>query len=828
MGVLTTRTKERIALLVIAVLGLPGADAWAEQEHPFLICKREQFRELQRRSLREPWKSMAQRAIKIANGSFSVAQKGRPPGEQIALHVGAVALAYIVDAANRPKHAKSVRECITRHLNGIHFGRGTNGWDGCVPPMNGAFNCILALDIVYKDLTAAQIEACEAVIQKQMKKVSRNSRSWPKARLAAYGTFDIYKGVMTGPDERYYKFLMEEITEDGVAGRSPGYSLCRIVGTNDRFQKAAYMDVLEFTGVDRRYYKNERLRGYFRWIYSVGYNPAGFLHLFGDMHPRKQPGINGAAGLLLGWRVGRFDKEAAGYFARTVALPPYIDPAWGRGRRAKALEPKKPPGHVLPFVLMNEPLPAPLAPKSELYMKGGAFFRERQDSNLALGGALYNITSGVGFHTHHETNGLALNAYGNNLLVNGGWLAPSTRPPSRNNTLSINGGNHRKMHGAGLEEGLLGEDLDYACGLSGPALGDDSFKRSLILVHSSAKTGGYFVTVDEVDADAGEKVHAYLQTASESPLATVTPKCEYRASINHHAAIKTGVSMSIFYATEPVSVKLDEAPSSTSAGFGNHRRLEAVYDTDAEGDKRIITVLFPHDGSHPKAQMTRTQGEGYTGARVSQGRDLTDSIYESDGTADCTDGEVTFRAKVAVVRRTRKSVDFYFGRKARHLAHKTRLKHVGFESDADVSIYMKSTSKGMIGMITGPGGKMTFRSPGIRGLILDDKPLESIEDMPGSVTVEIPSGQHSLELTRRRYSKTPARPTPKPRKTVSRPKKPVAERTDEQKASSMLSMARNFLANGARSLAKKKLEQILRDYPDTDSAAAAKKLLRGL
>jgi hypothetical protein len=225
--------------------------------------------------------------------------------------------------------------------------------------------------------------------------------------------------------------------------------------------------------------------------------------------------------------------------------------------------------------------------------------------------------------------------------------------------------------------------------------------------------------------------------------------------------------------------------------------------------------------------MARTEGEGYTGASVSQGRDLTDCIYESDAASDCTDGEVSFRAKIAFLRRVGKSVDFYFARKARHLAFKTKLKNVGFESDADVSIYMKSMSKGMTGTITGPGGKVTFRAPGIRGVILDGKPLRSIEDKTGSVLVAIPAGRHSLELTRRRHAKTPARPTPKPRRNVSRPK-PAAERTDEQKASSMLRTARNYLANGARSLARKKLEQIVRDYPDTDSAAAARKLLGGL
>ena len=482
----------RWTVSVLTVACLMSTDAFAEQKHPFLICKRDQFPELRRRAKREPWKSMGEQAIKISNSGYSP-REGRMLGEQLGLYVGACALAYIVDSGNKKQHAESVRECIERHLPNA-FNVGGNGWLKTVPPMCGAFNCIIALDVVHNDLTPAQIKACETVIEQQTKKIGRDSRSWPKARLGTHGTWDIYKGVRTTPDDRYYKFLVEEMTEDGVATRSPGYSFARIVGTPDRVQKAAYMDVLEFTGIDRRYYKDERIRGYFRWIFSNGYNPAGFLHLFGDMHPKAVPGIHGVAGHLLPWRVGRFGREAAGYVA------------WAVGD-------KKPPGHILPYVLMKEPLPKPLAPQSQLYMKGGAFFRDRTtpaptstpkntrnsgrpawrrkrarqprnawvgNPNPGLGGALYNITSGVGYHTHQEVNALALCAYGNNLLVNGGWLAPSTRPANRNNTLAINGAGHRKMTGAGLEEGLVGGEIEYACGLSGPALGDDAFARSLL------------------------------------------------------------------------------------------------------------------------------------------------------------------------------------------------------------------------------------------------------------------------------------------------------------------------------------------------------------
>jgi len=85
-----------------------------------------------------------------------------------------------------------------------------------------------------------------------------------------------------------------------------------------------------------------------------------------------------------------------------------------------------------------------------------------------------------------------------------------------------------------------------------------------------------------------------------------------------------------------------------------------------------------------------------------------------------------------------------------------------------------------------------------------------------------------VEFTKRRYTKKPPRPTPEPSSTVRRPRTPVAERTDEEKAKGLLGMARNFLKNGVRSLAKKNLEEILRDYPDTDSAAEARLLLNGL
>ena len=61
--------------------------------------------------------------------------------------------------------------------------------------MNAAFNCMIALDNAYDDLLQGQIKACEEVVEKQTEKMTRNSRYWPKAWLATYGTWDIYREI---------------------------------------------------------------------------------------------------------------------------------------------------------------------------------------------------------------------------------------------------------------------------------------------------------------------------------------------------------------------------------------------------------------------------------------------------------------------------------------------------------------------------------------------------------------------------------------------------------------------------------------------------------
>lgn len=186
---------------------------------------------------------------------------------------------------------------------------------------------------------------------------------------------------------------------------------------------------------------------------------------------------------------------------------------------------------------------------------------------------------------------------------------------------------------------------------------------------------------------------------------------------------------------------------------------------------RIVTVLFPHNASRKKGAMSRIAGQGFTGASVNLGG-ATDFIYESSGESDCTDRGVSFRAKVVVVRRagsasssaataparkgpvlsrnrtptvtskkkkTSAPKPFYFASKARKLS----MGSVGFESDSDVSIYMK----GMSGAIGGGGGVVTFRCPGVRGVKLDGGGLRTIEAGRNFVRVSVPGGAHTVTLS---------------------------------------------------------------------------------
>jgi hypothetical protein len=679
----------------------PGKDIEKDTQHPFLIVQKDQFPMLRNRASSEPWKSMIEDAIhRSKNGSSA-----QPYDLQY--YIGAAALSYILDEENAQTHANRVRDAILDQYSLLDLQDGSS-WSGVVPPMGSFFVAILALDIVYDALSIEEIQACEEVILNQIFKIDR-SGPWADVRLGTHGTWDIYKGNRTAPDDDYYEGVMRQVTEDGVSPVTNHYAWERVGGGNSRVSKSGYMDVLEFTRIDQRYYNNERLQKFHRWLFGSSINCSKEMAIFGDMLPTQEISND-----MLHRRVINFDLEAAGYAAWFHEGTPAI-------------------GHILTYILPKEALPAPVVPSSKIFPNGGAFFREGIDNSDGLHAVLYNIMSQDEWHTHNEVNGLALSGYGNRLLVNGGRLGEPTRAANLNNTLTINGENHDARIGGGILEGFAAIDFDYSSGISGPALINSQHSRNMVLIHGSDLANAYFVIFDEIEANVGDQVKNYLHPANQTTVAAIATGMEYQATIDHYPTV-TGTKLSIFYGTPPSTVNIEKVPSAVPdryPGYPDHNRLESIYETDITGKLNLVTIIFPHDFSHQKPSMTRVTGEDYSGGRIDHSGSLTDIILETSGEKAYVHQEITFKGKALIVRELNHENTFYFIRKGTELDHNG----VGFTSDTPVSIYSKNNN----GAIVSEGAKVILNGSSMHTMKFDP-PVEILNSDDNFVEIQLPEG----------------------------------------------------------------------------------------
>lgn len=587
-----------------------------------------------------------------------------------------------------------------------------NNWGGVVPPMGSFFSAILALDIVYDALSIDDIQTCESIIENQIFKINRKG-SWVDARYGTHGTWDIYKGDRTVPDDDYYKGILQQITPDGVSPVTNHYAWERVGGGDSRVSKSAYMDVLEFTGIDKRYYNNEQIKKFQRWLFGSSVNCSKEMAIIGDMLP-----IQGVNNDMLHRRVVNFDMEAAGYAAWFHKGTPAI-------------------GHILTYILPKSALPEPLVPKSKIYENGGAFFREKGDNPNGLHAVLYNIKSQDEWHTHNEVNGLALSGLGNRLLVNGGRLGEPTRAASLNNTLTINGKNHDSRLGGGIINGFTGDGLDLAIGSAGSAFSAGSHFRNLILVHATDGVNGFFITFDEVSAGVGNKVRNYLHPANQTDVVQLKPLEEYSASIDHYPSVN-GTSVGFYYVTPPLEVNIEKTPSAVPdryPGYPDHNRLEAVYETDKDGQKNIATVIFPYNTLIRKADFQRIQGESYVGCSIMQG-DVVDYVFETTSEYSIESNEINLQAEFCLTRKSANTTLFYLIRNGTSFLSR----NVGFESENPVTIYARGTK----GTIISGGTKVKLFGPGMASVHFEPV-VTIIESGSDYIEVQLSKGTFSFK-----------------------------------------------------------------------------------
>ena len=673
-----------------------------ETNHPFLIVTKDMYEELREKSDIEPWKSMKDDAISRANNSITSNHYG-----SLQKYVGAVALAYILDDSKKEIYANKVRDVILNRFSALEIEE-SSSWSKVVPNLGAFFSAILALDIVYDSLSLEDIIKCEDLISERIFRVNRTG-SWKTARYGTHGTWDIYKGDRTTKDDTYYFALINQITPDGVSPVTNTYAWSRVGGGDSRVSKSGYMDVLEFTGIDKRYYSNERIQKFMRWQFGSSINPAKELAIFGDMLPTESVGNS-----MLYRRVVNFDNEAAGYASW------FLD-------GIEAI------GHILTYIVPKEKLPSPVLPTSKIYENGGAFLRDPDDTNYGLQGVLYNITSQNEWHTHNEVNGLSLSGLGNRLLVNAGRLGEPTRAAKLNNTLTINGENHNAFTGGGITDGFTSEGIDYARGDDRDAIRFTSHYRDLILVHTTPSTPGYFIVNDKIEAsNNSDIVKIYFHPSSEKEVNITEVKREYTAPIDHKPSIPL-TKATFYYLTPPNDVNIEKSISAVQdryPGYPEHNRLESVYNIDNESLKKSIsTLIFPNSNLVSKPNFEKIHSDNFYGLRFSI------NSY--------TDYIISTKIKSVEVDVFSASGDFIWCRKKSDNVYSffvesgTSFKqnNFGFESDSPVTIYVKDSK----GVIISNGAKLKLNGSNLSGANFDSS-VKVISQSENHIEVELGSG----------------------------------------------------------------------------------------
>jgi len=513
-----------------------------------------------------------------------------------------------------------------------------------------------------------------------------------------------------------------------------GYAGARLGGT--RFAKSYFMDVLEFTGEDNNYYSDSTIQAFMEWLYGYSTTPFRLCYTFGDASPRSNSHKTGPGQ----YRVHRFSAAAEKYAA------------WNNDGRAA-------PGRLLYYIFMTEPFPQPQRAPSRIFPDGGAWFIEAGDSNSDLAGALWNCRSEV-WHSHKDVSAIHLAAYGEHVLRNSGYCGAGMGAlgfswdyihnyAESSNTALINGADHTAKIGAGITEGFTAPCFDYASSDSGNALSGGHHQRNLVFIHPQDRVNGYWILFDEVYADRrgrwGSPVNVVLHPNSND-CSIISADTEYKWKIGPYTYSGHDVYLSIFLGTAPVSMSVKDgllASFSDESFVGQY--LYSTYDTDRNGNRNIVTILFPHDDTHAKAAMTRISASGYTGASVALSHSAEDIALESTGARVVTYNNVSFIGLATWYRLEDGLLTSYFVRKGQSLDDGF-MPRVGFEALNDVSIYLDGTA----GRIISPETLVTFYYPGIVGVSLDGgSPLLKIRSGTDWVQVIVPSGTHKIEFNTR-------------------------------------------------------------------------------
>jgi len=362
-------------------------------------------------------------------------------------------------------------------------------------------------------------------------------------------------------------------------------------------------------------------------------------------------------------------------------------------------------------------LPEKRTPQSRLWNDGGALFYEKNDTEDALLGALWNVSAPS--HGHRDANAIYLAGYGEHLLINSGyngygnaskgfpWTYINDTAES-SNTLLINNQNHLEKGADGLIEGLVTESINYASGLADRAFeGDIKHNRALIFIPPQNNAPGYYLLIDTVE-NTDHPINLALHPASANVEIT-RPNEEYTWNVKSRK--ETDTFLTLYLGTEPQTVELKDG---ALAGWGKCFVGKYLYATYQNAP--IITVLFPHDAAHPKAEMTRT---------------------ENSVTIHHTQNIIDMATHNSLLRQIDHQHEFYFAKQSTHYQDGD----IGFTATEPLTLFMR----GKTGHIVSPGTEVIFHHPNITSVKIDGETFVS-ESTPEGIRVTVPQGTCKIEL----------------------------------------------------------------------------------
>ena len=723
---------------VICIVVLASASLFSQVPHrPFMLVSPSDYDSLRTRATRWPWSVMKARAIDSAEKSSRVGLPGLHRKTVLTHDLGsACALAFVLDPDHNRSYLERVEHDVRGLIHEIRVAKETSsepaGHEANVGPSHAAFMIYLLMDIMYHDLDSSARKAmendCDFI-------ASHHQNSWLESKYAIEGMMELYHHGATDEFRKrmdtYKNYLLSVTSPDGIYSTGPGYAYSRLY-MKDRAQKKMFMDVCEYQGFDE-FYKDPRFQHLYEWLFGYSVTPFNRTYTFGDSPPTKT--LNEFSAAVL--RAGRFSPLAAGYAA------------WYLGKLTDAsLD-----GGLLQYLMLDGPQVQARPPVSRVFPNGGAWLLQREYGTESLAGVLWNVATTNESHGHLDVNSMNIVGFGEQILRNSGyddWKEPDSagwewihHDARSSNTLTIEGLNHAQGKGGGISEGVVGSNVEYACGESGQALANGSHSRSLVFIQPRGGLPGYFIVFDEAQSRGGQAdVNMYFHPNSQVAPQIVEQDRDYLFRIKSCFTSNAILVRLVFPNTvKSISVRDGYFGSNEECNRFPGKYLDVRSVTDTSGESRWATLILPSLTTRPFPHVERLSTEGGEWMTLPLDSHVSDHVAVPDGDAAVVCNGIETHAAFAYWREVDHSADTYFVKKGTKWIHRTS-EMCGFESACEVSVIMS----GGVGEIVSPGSSVTFYQAGLRQILLDGSPVTPLKQGKGSLSMIVPAGNHHIAL----------------------------------------------------------------------------------